>query len=50
MANVGHCDHERDDPSARGVSAADLKDRPAELAAPSMLLRLSLEHDRMFTY
>ena len=36
--------------SARGVSTADLKDKPAELAPPSMLLRLSLEHDRMFTY
>jgi len=36
--------------NARGVSAAELKDKPAELAPPSMLLRLSLEHDRMFTY
>jgi predicted peroxiredoxin len=36
--------------NARGVSAADLKDKPAELAPPSMLLRLSLEYDRMFTY
>ena len=26
------------------------QDKPAELAPPSTLLRLSLEHDRMFTY
>jgi hypothetical protein len=36
--------------SARGISAADLEDKPAELAPPATLLRLSLEHDRMFTY
>lgn len=35
---------------ARGVSAADLEGKPGELAMPSVLLRLSLEHDRMFTY
>jgi len=35
---------------ARGMSAADLKDKPAELAPPAVLLRLSLAHDRMFTY
>lgn len=36
--------------SARGISAADLKDKPAELAPPAVLLRLSLEHERLFTY
>lgn len=36
--------------SARGITAADLEDKPAELAPPATLLRLSLEHDRMFTY
>jgi len=36
--------------SARGLSAADLKDKPAELAPPAVLLRLALEHERMFTY
>lgn len=36
--------------SARGVTAADLQGKPAELAPPAVLLKLSLEHDRMFTY
>jgi len=36
--------------SARGVSAADLKGKPAEFAQPAVLVRLSLEHDRLFTY
>ena len=36
--------------SARGLSAADLKDKPAELAPPAVLLRLALEHERMFSY
>jgi uncharacterized protein len=35
---------------ARGLSEADLKGKPAEFAAPNVLVRLSLEHDRMFTY
>lgn len=35
---------------ARGVTAADLHGKPAELAPPTMLLKLSLDHDRMFTY
>ena len=35
---------------ARGLSDADLKGKPAELALPNVLLKLSLEHDRMFTY
>lgn len=36
--------------NARGVTDADLKGKPAEFAQPAVLLRLSLEHDRMFTY
>jgi uncharacterized protein len=36
--------------SARGLSAADLKEKPAELAPPAVLLRLALEHERLFTY
>jgi hypothetical protein len=36
--------------SARGISGADLKEKPAELAPPAVLLRLALEHERMFTY
>ncbi len=35
---------------ARGVTEADLKGKPAEFATPNVLLRLSLENDRMFTY
>ena len=35
---------------ARGVSDASLKGKAVEFAQPSVLVRLSLEHDRMFTY
>lgn len=35
---------------ARGISEADLAGKPAELAMPSALVRLAVEHDRMFTY
>jgi uncharacterized protein len=35
---------------ARGVTDADLQGRPAEFGSPEVLLRLALEHDRMFTY
>ena len=35
---------------ARGMTEADLKDKSAEFALPTVLLRLSLESDRMFTY
>jgi uncharacterized protein len=35
---------------ARGVTEDDLKGKPAEFALPTVLLRLSLESDRMFTY
>jgi predicted peroxiredoxin len=36
--------------SARGVTAADIQGKPAELAPPAVLVKLSIEHDRMFTY
>ena len=36
--------------AARGIAAAELQGKPAELAPPAVLLKLSLEHDRMFTY
>jgi predicted peroxiredoxin len=36
--------------NARGVTAADLQGKPAELAPPTVLLKLALENDRMFTY
>ena len=36
--------------SARGVVAADLQNKPIEFAQPAVLVRLALEHDRMFTY
>jgi uncharacterized protein len=35
---------------ARGLTEADLTGKPAEFAMPNVLVRLSLEHDRMFTY
>lgn len=36
--------------SARGLTAAELHGKPAELAPPALLLKLAIEHDRMFTY
>jgi predicted peroxiredoxin len=36
--------------SARGITAADIQGKPAELAPPAILLKLALENDRMFTY
>ncbi len=35
---------------ARGVSESDLSGKPAEMAMPTVLVRLAVEHDRMFTY
>ena len=35
---------------ARGVTEADIKGKPAEFALPTVLIRLSLESDRLFTY
>lgn len=36
--------------NARGLTEADLKGKPAEFATPNVLLRLSMESDRMFIY
>ncbi|WP_421830076.1 DsrE family protein [Larkinella sp.] len=35
---------------ARGMTPADLKDKPAEFTLPTVLIRLATESDRMFTY
>jgi uncharacterized protein len=35
---------------ARGLSEDELSGKPVELAMPSVLVRLALDHDRMFTY
>lgn len=35
---------------ARGLTAADLQGKPAQMVPPGVLVRLSLEHARMFTY
>lgn len=35
---------------SRGMAEADLAGKPAELAMPNVLVNLSLDHDRMFTY
>ena len=35
---------------ARGVTEQDLGGKPAEFAGPPKLVKLSLEHERMFTY
>jgi uncharacterized protein len=35
---------------ARGVTDMDIKGKPAEFALPNVLVRLSVESDRMFTY
>jgi predicted peroxiredoxin len=35
---------------SRGVSDADLAGKPMEFAMPNVLVRLSLDHDRMFSY
>ncbi len=34
----------------RGISESDIAGKPAEFALPQVLIRLSLEHDRMFNY
>ena len=36
--------------NARGVGEADVEGKNVEWAVPAMLVRFSLEHDRMFTY
>jgi uncharacterized protein len=35
---------------SRGVTQADLEGKSAEFAMPQVLVRLSIEHDRMFNY
>ncbi|MBL8380238.1 MAG: DsrE family protein [Burkholderiales bacterium] len=35
---------------SRGVTEADIAGKPVEFAPPTVLVRLSLEHDRMFNY
>jgi uncharacterized protein len=35
---------------ARGVRESDLEGKPAEFAMPNVLVKLALEHDRLFTY
>jgi predicted peroxiredoxin len=35
---------------SRGVTDADLAGKPAEFATPNVLVRLCIEHDKMFTY
>jgi uncharacterized protein len=35
---------------ARGVTESDLTGKSAEFALPNVLVKLSLEHDRMFNY
>jgi uncharacterized protein len=35
---------------ARGITEIDIKGKPAEFALPNVLVRLSIESDRMFTY
>lgn len=35
---------------ARGLSEADLEGKPAEMAMPTKLVELAVEHDRVFTY
>ena len=35
---------------ASGITQDDLKDKPAELAMPDVLVRLSIESDKMFVY
>ena len=35
---------------ARGITETDIAGKPAEFALPNVLIRLSVESDRMFTY
>lgn len=36
--------------TARGIAEQELAGKPAQFAGPPQLVRLSLDHDRMFTY
>ncbi len=35
---------------SRGITDAELKDKPIAMGSPSVLLKLAAENDRMFTY
>jgi uncharacterized protein len=35
---------------SRGIKETDIEGKPAEFAMPNVLVKLSLENDRMFTY
>lgn len=35
---------------SRGLSDADLEGKPAEYAMPNVLVRLAVDHDRLFSY
>ncbi len=35
---------------ARDIGESDILRKPVEMAMPNVLVRLSLEHDRIFTY
>ena len=50
VKNKGHFYLSGNSSKARGITEADIKEKPAEFALPTVLLRLSLESDRMFTY
>lgn len=36
--------------NARGLSATDIEGKLAQFATPNVLVKLAVEHDRMFTY
>ena len=36
--------------NSRGLSATDIEGKPAQFAMPNVLVRLAVEHDRMFSY
>ncbi len=50
IKNNGHFYLSGNSSKARGMTAEDIKGKPAEFALPTVLLRLSLDSDRMFTY
>jgi hypothetical protein len=35
---------------ARGITETDIQGKPAEFALPNVLVRLSVESDKIFTY
>ena len=50
IKNNGHFYLSGNSSKARGMTAEDIKGKPAEFALPTVLLRLSLDSDRMFSY